>query len=115
MLPDKIGIGPGLKLTKDAPVRYYKSGKITLGPGDTFIITPIIVIAHENEETAKEEYEHLISDKSDGVDILLPVNYTNELDETQRYRTFVQNRIHKNVALVIKSEMLTLSDEILTK
>ncbi len=38
MLPDKIGIGPGLKLTKDAPVRYYKSGKITLGPGDTFII-----------------------------------------------------------------------------
>ncbi len=115
VLPDKVEVIRGKKLTKDAQVRFYKPGKLTLGPGDSFDMQQDLVLEYKNEETAKNSYEHLISDKSSGVDALVIVNYTNELDETQRYKTFVENRIHKNVAQVIKSEMLTLSDEILTK
>ncbi len=115
MLPDKATFISGKKLLKDDQVRYYKSGKVTLGPGDTFNIYSNIALEKENEEAAKKDYEHLVSDKSYGVDVSLSVNYTNELDETQRYKTFVQYRIHKNKAQLIKSETLILSDENLTK
>ena len=112
-LPEKIGLGPRMKLNEGAPVYYQKMGKVTLGPGDSFSIEPNIVMGYKNEEVAKEQFEHLISDKSYGADFLLSVNYTNELDETQKYRTFIQNRIHKNKAQLIKSEMLNLNDTLL--
>ncbi len=115
VLPDKIQASVKKKPLKETPILIKKSGKVTLVPGEIFIIYQNMEWRHENEEEAKKNYELLISDKSYGVNIQLSVSYTNELDETQRYRTFVQHGIHKNVAEVIKSEMLTLSDEILTK
>ena len=109
-LPNKIGIDPKMKLKKDASVLYQKPRKVTLGPGESFTIEPILMMGYENEEIAKKKYVYLISDKSYGADFLLPLNYTNELDETQKYRTFMQNRIYKEKALIIKSEMINLKD-----
>lgn len=106
-LPDKIFVG---NLKNDTPVVYKKMGKVTLGPGDDFIIESKMAMGYENEELAKKQLDYLISDKSANTTFLLSVNYANELDESQKYRTFVENRIHNDKALLVKSEMLILPD-----
>ena len=109
--PDKIAVGPKMKLKDYAYVFYKKPSKVSLGPGDDFIITPNMLMEYENEEEAKINFAHFISDKSDGTTLLLSVNYTNELDESQKYRTFMQNRIHNDEALILKSEMIVLTED----
>ena len=113
--PDKVLLLPWEKSKKGFLAYYDKTGKVTISPGDIFYISQSIVAEHENEETAKNFYEDLISDKYPGLDVSLWVNYTNELDETQRYRTLVEYKINKNTAHLLKSETLNPSDEILTK
>lgn len=109
-IPDKLAIGPGTKLKEGAQVIYSKMGKVTLGPGDDFNMEAITSMEYESEEEAKRNLAHFISEKSKGVTFLISVDYTNELDESQKYRTLMMNRIHNEKALLIKSEMFNLSD-----
>lgn len=107
-LPNKIVVG---KLKKETPVYYQKPGKITLGPGSSLNITPTNKMGYESEEIAKENYEYFLSDKSEGTALFLSVTYESEVDKMHKYRTFVENKIHNDKALLIKSEMLTLTTD----
>lgn len=110
--PDKLVFGPSKILQKGAPVIFRKPGKITLGPGDDFTLTATVLMDHTDEEAAKKDVKHLTSEKSEGVTFLLSVDYTNELDESQKYRTFVENKIHNEQAHIIRSEMFSLNPDI---
>lgn len=90
-----------------SPIYYQKSGKITLGPGDKMNLTLTSNMGYESEAMSKANYEYLISDKSEGVIFHLSVDYESEVDKAHKYRTYVENRIHNEKALLIKSEMLT--------
>ena len=108
--PDQLAIGTKTRLQKDAEVVFRKLDNVTLGPGDDFVITFDILLQYENEKDAKANRDYLISDKSEGQTSLLSVNYTSVLDETQKYRTFMENRIHNDQAVILKSEMLILTE-----
>jgi hypothetical protein len=109
-LPNNVAIGPKLKLEEGAPVIYTRSNKVSLGPGDDFIVESGMKIHYETEEEARKNYEHFLSDKSEGMTIGFSVSYTNGLDESKKYRTLVENKIHNEKATVLKSEMLVLHD-----
>ena len=113
--PDKVGLISGTKIKKYSQVHVDTYGELTIGPGASINIDQGLALDCENEENAKKYYEDLISDKSPGIDVPIWVNYTNELDETKRYKTFVKYKFYKNATVLIKSEMETLSDENLTK
>lgn len=80
-------------------------GELTLGSGDSFNIGSIIVMGYE-EEIAEKNYEHLISNESEGVAFHISINYINELNESQKYRIWMEDKIHNDRALLIKSESL---------
>lgn len=81
-LPDKLAVGPRMNLKEGAPIIFQKSGKVTLGPGEDFIVTAQIRIDYDNIEDARKNQEHIVSDKSKGAFFQLSVSYTNELDES---------------------------------
>lgn len=58
----------------------------------------------------KKNYNYVRSNKSTGVDIQLSFTYVHELDNSQKYRTIVMNRIHNDIALILKSEMINLNE-----
>ncbi|RJP29703.1 MAG: hypothetical protein C4533_01575 [Candidatus Omnitrophota bacterium] len=108
-LPDNLIIGQETKLKRDAPVSYKKMSEVTLGPGDFYELVCSFVLDYSDEEAAKNNYEYIVSDSSEGLTLLLAVTYTNEIDGFMEYRTIVENRIHNDNALIIKSEMLNLN------
>lgn len=110
-LPDNIAVGPNMKHKDDPNVFYEKPSDVSLGPGDDFIIAPHMQLGFENEEKAKSNLAQFISDKYEGMTFQLSVDYTNELDESKKYRTFMLNRIHNNKALILKSEMVILTED----
>lgn len=110
-LPEKLVVGPKMNLREGASIIFQKTGKVTLGPGEDFIVTIQMKIEYDNIEDARKNQEHFISDKSKGTLFQLSVNYTNELDEAQKYRTFMMNRIHNDTAQVIKSEMFMITED----
>lgn len=110
-IPDKLSVGHNMKLKKDSILSFKIPDKVSLGPGDDFVITTNVIMQYENEEDANTNYTHFTSDESEGVTYLFSVNYTNELDESQKYRTFMQNRIHNDRAVILKSEMVVLTED----
>lgn len=111
-IPDKIVLGPKTKLSKGAPLLFQKeTGKVTLGPGDDYIFVVGTKLGYEDEDKAKKNLEYFRSDRSEGVTFQISVEYANELDGSQRYRTFMMNKIHNDTAKIIKSEMLNISEE----
>jgi hypothetical protein len=110
-LPNRLVFGPGMKIQKEAPLTFTKPGKVTIGPGDHFVVTVTTLMGYNDEETAKKNLEYLTSNKSEGVTFMLSVDYTNELEDSQKYRTFVENRIHNDKAMILRSEMVSLGDD----
>lgn len=111
-LPDKVTAGPKMNLKEGTPIYYRKMGKITIGPGDSYVANAEIMMGYESTEEAKTNVEHFISPESEGITIQIPVNYTNELDSSQKYRTFMMNKIHNDKSQIIKSEMLNFSGDL---
>lgn len=110
-LPDKIKVdivGPKVNPKQAVPIIFQKPGKITLGPGDSFITEARLRMEYDNAKDARKNKEYHISDEYEGDIFQLSIDYTNELEGSQKYRTFVLNKIHNNEAQIIKSETLTL-------
>jgi len=110
-LPNEFSVGPKIKLSPNAVGKYIKPDKVTLGPGDELIAAAKFILEYGNEEEAQINLEHIVSGKSEGVTMLFSVDYTNELDVSKKYRTFMENLIHKDSVRVLKSEMLDLVEE----
>jgi hypothetical protein len=92
-------------------VESNNAGKISLGPGDIVFINPESMMTFENEGEAKTYYLKATSEKAMGLVFQLPVEYTNELDQTQRYRSLVMAKIYNEEATILKSDLLNISDE----
>ncbi len=110
-LPDKLTVLPGINLKEGAPITFQKHGKYTLGPGENYIEAARISISWDSIEDARKCQEELVSDKDEGILLQLLVDYTNELDESQKYRTIMMTRIHNDTALLLKSEMLLITED----
>lgn len=111
-LPDRFSIKTNIKSPDGTPPKYYRAGKVTLGPGDGIEISPMLEITHENEEEARKVYEDLASSESPDSVLGFSVDYKNAVDETQKYRTLIRCRIHNETCEIIKSESINLFDEI---
>lgn len=54
--PDIIEIGPKMNFQKDAKVKATKTiNTLTLGPGDSFVVSTIFLTQYNNEEDAKKK------------------------------------------------------------
>jgi type II secretory pathway pseudopilin PulG len=111
-LPNKVSIRLSANREEESPVTYKRTpAGFALGPGESVRIDMIMIVHCKTSDDAKRDLESLVSRKSNGVLISAPVDYTNELDKSQKYRTFVVTRFFSDRALLIKQEMLCLPEE----
>lgn len=111
-LPDKVSVSLGANLEEKSPVTYKKvTGAFTLGPGQSCQVDFITIIPFKTTEYAKQNLELLTSDKKNGILISTAADYVDELDKSHKYRTLVSTRFFSDRALLIKQEMLILSEE----
>jgi len=107
-LPNLLAIGPTTNLKKGAELDYTRPQPLTLGPGDNLRMTPSIFMGFEDEEAASLNLKRWASGKSKGMTFLVSVEYKSELDGSKKYRSFMENRINRDRAQIIRSEMIAV-------
>jgi len=112
-IPDKIVLRLRTPKNNKVPFSFKKEiGKIALGPGDTYVCEINFELGYESDDKAKKYYDYQKSNRSEGVTFKISVEYSNELDESQQYRTVMLNEIHNDTAKIIKSEMIVINKEL---
>jgi hypothetical protein len=110
-LPDKVSLRLGARLEEASPVTYKKElGAFTLGPGQDCRVDMIQIIHFKTAEAAKQNLELLASDEKNGLRVSTAVDYGNELDKSQKYRTIVDTRFFSDRTVILKQEMLILNE-----
>ncbi len=111
-LPDKVLVRLGANLEEYSPATYKEvTAAFTLGPGQSCRVDIIGIIRFKTAEDAKENLKLLASDKKNGILISTAADYANELEKSQKYRTLVTTRFFSDRALLIKQEMISLTEE----
>jgi hypothetical protein len=89
-------------------INYEKPGKVTIGPGDSITLNLTIKSTYTTAQDAKQNMEFYISERYEGDTIQVAITYDNDLEPTKKYSTTVLNRIHNDIAHILKSEMLMI-------
>lgn len=99
---NKIQVG---KSSNRAEIRGLDiPNKITLGPGENYILGIVSLIGWDKKESYDRFVKKLSSEKGPEVTIQMGVTYLSELNPKQSYSSTVANKINKERAKIIKIE-----------
>jgi hypothetical protein len=98
-LPHVFGIKAGLK--KGTPVTINLPSKFTLGPGESVFMSITTKIGFDTDSIGN--YVEGLASK--GITLQMIVFYLSELEPSKRYKTKVANKIYKDRAIILGSEM----------
>ena len=112
--PDNLSVSGHDKTKSPFRSEFKKiTDDITIAPGKFYYTALTLWIGKETIKDVEDvnEFIKLInSNKHRGITIKLLADYKNAIDTDQRYRTIVQYNIKKDEAILLKSEMINLSE-----
>ena len=99
---DKLQVGKSS--TKPEFKEMNLPNKITLGPGENYILTMESLMGWDNKDSFEEYVQKLSSKKGPEITIQMGVTYLSELNPKQSFSSATANKITKERAQIIKIE-----------
>jgi hypothetical protein len=86
------------------PITVILPSKLTLGPGDDYVLGPNIIIKCENKDNYNKYVDKLSSEKGLEITLQFSLIYKSEINSEQKFYSMVNNKISKARAGIINME-----------